>query len=333
MTLENQGTIRLRSQPADLTDRDVKNMLKKYNFYSKDIGWNKDFSDDSGEFKNDLHDNTDGTITDRATGLIWQQGSAPHYMTWNDAKLYIETLNKEKFAGHSDWRLPTIEEFASLIERENLNHGLYIDPMFSDRMWFWSIDTRGTDSGEVWTANFHYGAIYKLETTQGQDVKAVRSLPAITPVLEVDEGFIRLRSEPADLTESEVENLLKKHGFFSKEIEVNKSFCNDSGDFKNGFHDNGDNTVTDRATGLMWQQSSAPHYMRWNDAKLYIEKMNKERFAGYSDWRLPTVEEFASLMERENLNHGLYIDPVFSDRMWFWSIDSKGIDLDNDIQT
>ncbi len=74
----------------------------------------------------------------------------------------------------------------------------------------------------------------------------------------------------------------------------------------------GDVVVVDNATGLMWHQNSSDEYMKWNKAKECVEDLNSEEgYAGYHDWRLPTVEEAFSLVESSKRN-GLYIDPVFS---------------------
>jgi len=54
-----------------------------------------------------------------------------------------------------------------------------------------------------------------------------------------------------------------------------------------------------------------------DEAKEWIKKLNKRGYAGYHDWRLPTVEEAASLLESRKKNGDLYIDPVFSkNQMW-----------------
>jgi hypothetical protein len=71
--------------------------------------------------KKPLIDNQDGTITDPNSGLMWKQTDAwldmHKFYTWQDQPSYIEKLNKEKFAGHSDWRIPTKADAATLVEK------------------------------------------------------------------------------------------------------------------------------------------------------------------------------------------------------------------------
>ena len=67
----------------------------------------------------------------------------------------------------------------------------------------------------------------------------------------------------------------------------------------------------DYASSLMWQQSGADKYMEYEKAKEYVDQLNRDQFAGYSDWRLPTLEETMSLMEPTKNKNGLYIDPLF----------------------
>jgi len=62
----------------------------------------------------------------------------------------------------------------------------------------------------------------------------------------------------------------------------------------NDFVDNGDGTVTDVATGLMWSQADSGVGMDWEDALAYAEG---SELAGYDDWRLPSVKELQSIVE------------------------------------
>jgi hypothetical protein len=84
----------------------------------------------------------------------------------------------------------------------------------------------------------------------------------------------------------------------------------------------GEKVVVDDATGLMWHQPGSRKYMRYRKAKKWVVKLNRKGYAGYSDWRLPTVEEAASLLEPSKRN---YIDPVFSNKQeWIWTGDRYG---------
>jgi tetratricopeptide (TPR) repeat protein len=81
----------------------------------------------------------------------------------------------------------------------------------------------------------------------------------------------------------------------------------------------GDKVAVDNATGLMWHQSGSDDQMHWDDAKEWVEDLNSEGYAGYQDWRLPTVDEAASLLE-PNKRIGRYIDPVFNKKQqWIWT--------------
>ena len=81
----------------------------------------------------------------------------------------------------------------------------------------------------------------------------------------------------------------------------------------------GDKVVVDKATGLMWHQSGTDDSMRQYKVKERVEMLNSEGYAGYHDWRLPTVEEAASLLEPSKKN-GRYIDPVFSKKQkYIWT--------------
>ena len=127
------------------------------------------------------------------------------------------------------------------------------------------------------------------------------------------------------LSREEVGSTLKQKGFFSKEYNFNKTFCNPNGDFQNDYQAktiNGDQFVIDRATGLMWHQSGSAEYLTFKDAKQWIDDLNKHGYARYSDWRLPSLEEGASLLESSQKNGKLYIDPVFSKKQeWIWTGD------------
>jgi len=84
----------------------------------------------------------------------------------------------------------------------------------------------------------------------------------------------------------------------------------------NNFVDNGDGTVTDLGTGLMWQQATATK--TWEQALAYCEALE---LAGYSDWRLPTWKELQSIVDYEKYNPSIDTKyfPNTEGQPYYWS--------------
>jgi hypothetical protein len=89
---------------------------------------------------------------------------------------------------------------------------------------------------------------------------------------------------------------------------------------------NSEKIVIDRATNLMWHQSGSNDNMRFKGVKKWIKNLNSRWYAGYNDWRLPTVDEAVSLLESSKKNGDLYIDAVFDKKQSVIRTgDSKGL--------
>ena len=130
---------KLRNTPKKLNNKDIKTLVKSCNFFDKKLN-------EKGDYPNDFVDNGDGTITDRATGLMWEQKGSNKEKSYYSAKKHVKSLNKKKFAGYDDWRIPTIEELYSLLE-PNPNKQMYIHPVFATKpSHCWSIDESGFPS-------------------------------------------------------------------------------------------------------------------------------------------------------------------------------------------
>jgi len=83
-----------------------------------------------------------------------------------------------------------------------------------------------------------------------------------------------------------------------------------------------DKVVIDHTTSLMWHQSGSEKYMNWKLAKRWVGQLNEKGYAGFKDWRLPTVEEGISLLEPDKKNDNLYIDHAFDiKQQWIWTGD------------
>ncbi|MBN2092243.1 DUF1566 domain-containing protein [candidate division KSB1 bacterium] len=130
---------------------------------------------------------------------------------------------------------------------------------------------------------------------------------------------IELRNKKVVLSLDDAKKMLHKHNFFASDWNNNgKGITHQYLPIK--FQK--DLVVIDLATGLMWQQSGSPEYLYWKDVQKWIDDQNQKGYAGYHDWRLPTLEEAMSLMEPTKLNGALYIDPVFDKtQRWIWTAD------------
>ena len=133
---------------------------------------------------------------------------------------------------------------------------------------------------------------------------------------------IKLRSQPlVELAEDAVKKMLAEKGFFNVRLnEQGKGFPHQYEKIERV----GQPLVIDHATGLTWQQSGSANFYNYADAEKYVRDLNAKKFAGYIDWRLPTLEEAMSLMEREKKSADLYIDSVFDKtQRWIWTADQK----------
>jgi uncharacterized caspase-like protein len=155
----------LRAEPQErLTGDYIKYMVKRYDFFENN--WNI-----SGSFDNDLVDNGDGTVTDRVTALMWQKDGSSSSIKRRRAFAYVKKLNKDQFAGYSDWRLPTVDELASLLSKNKTN-GIHIDVLFGTKQKVcWSSDV-APDSlvatrpiPLVWVVSFKKGKIRTVSLT------------------------------------------------------------------------------------------------------------------------------------------------------------------------
>lgn len=135
-------------------------------------------------------DNGDGTITDNATGLMWEKlcdgvgcpavNDKDNLYTWPDAfAVKIADLNTANFAGHNDWRLPNINELQTLADYGRFSPA--IDPAFNNGVdsgiqsaFYWSSTTFFTDTSSAWDVDFNDGRVFGNGRPNDFFVRAVR---------------------------------------------------------------------------------------------------------------------------------------------------------------
>lgn len=95
--------------------------------------------------------------------------------------------------------------------------------------------------------------------------------------------------------------------------------------------DNGNGTITDSMTGLMWKQCSegqsgndcatgSAEGFTWQLALQRVQEINISGFAGYTDWRVPNIKELSSLVDHQcsypSINLARFPN---TPAMWYWS--------------
>ncbi len=260
-------------------------------------------------------DNGDGTVTDMVTGLMWQ-GSFDHNgdgsIDYNDKLSYddiLDVVNSDITGGYTDWRVPTIKEQYSLIMFSGEDISSY----------------QGTDTdGLIPFMNTDYFDYAYGDTDNNERLIDVQcATTAVYVSTEVDFVF----------GVNFADGRIKGYGFemMGQDKMFNYLLVRGRTDYGvNNYSDNGDGTVTDVATGLMWMQDDNAEAIYWGDAITYAES---SEYAGYTDWRLPDVKELQGIVDytrSPSSSNSAAIDEVFNcsiitneagedDYPWYWS--------------
>ncbi|MGO2373182.1 MAG: DUF1566 domain-containing protein [Pseudoalteromonas prydzensis] len=115
-------------------------------------------------------DNEDGTVTDSATGLMWQRCSIGQTynsenggcegdikkVDWGEA---LRAAKNNRLADYSDWQVPNIKELASIVEHQCVKPSIKID-IFpnTQNVIYWTSTTEKTNVGFAWVYFFDTGS-------------------------------------------------------------------------------------------------------------------------------------------------------------------------------
>jgi hypothetical protein len=136
----------LRSSPLAFKEEELGGLIHKTGLFERRYN-------PEGSTEGYLVDNGDGlTVTDLTTKLMWQRGGS-EINSIRTIQKWLEELNREDFAGHNDWRLPTFEEALSLAVKTKNSWELYLHPCFSAAQPFiFTSDTR--NPGGAWFIDY-----------------------------------------------------------------------------------------------------------------------------------------------------------------------------------
>ena len=271
-------------------------------------------------------DNGDGTVTDNVTGLMWQKSpdtngnnngtiEAADKLTWDEIQAKVIALNAANHAGYNDWRVPSIKELYSLTNwngtdpsgvQNNSTSGLipFIDNNYFPFAW------GDTDNGErLIDVQYASSNLYGDNDCHG---------------VQLLFGF------------NFADGRIKGYGLIIMNNDKTFSLICVRGNTSygiNAFVDNGDNTISDNATELMWGKDDSQSSMNWENALALAQTKNDANWNGHSDWRLPNAKEMQSILDYSRspeADGSAAIDPIFNissitneagdaDWPWFWT--------------
>jgi serine/threonine protein kinase len=194
--------------------------------------------------------------TDPATSLMWAKVDNRNDVNWQQATDYCRNL---QLVGHSDWRLPTIDELQGIYDQNSNFNGYHVKNNLWLSGWIWS-SSQGNAPQEAWNFHFNNGQRY----SGGRDYKfsgralCVRGSTRKGPTPAVNPAPVTPPPAPAGDMQSDAL------------------------------------TWTDPATRLMWTKKDNGSDVNWQQATNYCRKL---QLAGHTDWRLPAIDELQGIYD------------------------------------
>jgi len=237
----------------------------------------------------------DGSVHDDHNKYTWATALAGH----------VATLNNTNFAGHNDWRLPNMRELLSIVTYQNLLPT--VAPAFDNHCSSGcSVTTCScTFSGDTWTSTFEAASPSNQWFVDFQDGQVGTGLEGGTgPVRAVRDTSIGCPLPATGQTTC----------WDSSGNVIPCAGTGEDGERRGGaplaYADNGNGTVTDLNTGLVWEKLSddgtvhdKDNLYTWANAFTgHVAALNALNFAGHNDWRLPNVRELQSIVNYQTFN-------------------------------
>lgn len=212
-----------------------------------------------------------GCVRDNVTGLIWEK--AFRVISFFQA---VEEAKNCTTGGYDDWRMPTIKEVYSLASFD----GCDVSP-----------GSAGEGKDIPYINSEYFDFAYAANGNRMIDTQMIScnvyeglGMGAVTAFgFNLADG--RIKSYP--LFRNGQEN-----AYTVRYVRGNAYGIND-------FSDNGDGSITDKATGLTWSQTDSGKDMNWEDALAYVQELNAQNYLGHNDWRMPNVKELNSIVDYE----------------------------------
>lgn len=233
------------------------------------------------------------TVADNVTGLTWMRSpnmtlTAPvktDRMVFTAFSTWVASVNAAKWGGFNDWRVPTLKELYSLYDAVGVDPSNY----------------SGTDTSVLTPfINTGYFLFAYGNTSLGERLIDQQYASTTTFILNPSESgyqkdfgvnFSDGRIKGYDETDV-LSNTLKT--YYVQLVRGPATYGS------NSFVNNGDGTITDKSTGLMWSQSDNGSALLWPNALAWVQSMNSASYLGHNDWRMPNIKELQTIVDYNN---------------------------------
>jgi len=267
------------------------------------------------------------TVYDQVSGLTWEYSPETNgdgvltkadKLTYANALAHCAAQGIAHHQGFNDWRLPTIKELYSLIDFRGTDPSSYsgsntltLIPFINTH--YFNFAYGDTSAGErIIDSQYASSTVYVANPVGSGNTK----------VFGVNFADGRIKGYDLVMPGGNMEKT-----FFVQCVRGNPAYG------INAFMDNGDQTITDHATGLMWTQSDSGIKMDWQKALAWVQMQNAANYLGHNDWRMPNAKELHSILDYSRspaTTRSAAIDPIFNatafineggqtDWPWYWT--------------
>jgi len=206
-------------------------------------------------------------VEDRLTGLTWLRRANPagFPLAWTELEAWLTDFNAQGATAWNDWRAPDRRELRSLIDYQARDPALPPGHPFREVYpgWYWTSTRFARDPGFVWWVQLTGGRMFYSHQSQYH---------LLWPVRGAGNGLLTAPSPRAG----------------SGGAAWPQPRFAAAGD-----------VVRDRLTGLTWTRRAdlAPGETTWTQALATVAGLNRGGLAGWTDWRLPNINELESLVD------------------------------------
>jgi hypothetical protein len=264
-------------------------------------------------------------VQDTSTGLVWPRSANPlgYPLSWAAALAEVADMNRARFLGCDDWRMPNRVELRSLIDHAQRQPALPAGHPFRDVFlgWFWTSTTKAGQSAYAWNVHLEGGRMFYSRKDEYRLLWPVRGESSVLPRTGQNACFDVAGAELSCAGDERVRGQADSlaHG--------------QDGALRRGVpwpeprFEPAANGVLDRLTGLVWAQ---PHRL---PPGLHDWEQALRLAAGWSEggtgWRLPGITELESLLDADRANPALPLGLANAHGVTaegFWSATVSGFD-------